>query len=223
MAGEIIKCEGICLSVIAWSQTSHIVHWLTPNGRVGTVAKGAERPKSAFLGKYDRNYTCEILYYARTKSELHILREVSPIERRDFLREDYRKLVLAEHYRRITGKLAPAGPEAAEWYGVLNAALNALVAADCALIRLQQLLRFEMTILHLSGLFPELAAEGTRWMLRGERSIPISPEIAQCLARPENITDLRLMLDAVRIIGVYYIFHLDCASEPRRAVLRMIS
>ena len=35
MAGETVKSEAICLSVRPWSQTSHVVAWLTPRGKVG--------------------------------------------------------------------------------------------------------------------------------------------------------------------------------------------
>ena len=76
MAGEIIKTQGIVLTVHPWSRTSHIVTWLTPDhGPVTTLVKGAVRPKSAFLGQYDLFYTCDLLYYARATADLHALRE----------------------------------------------------------------------------------------------------------------------------------------------------
>ena len=58
MAGEIIKTQGIVLSIHPWSQTSHVVTWLTPDhGPVTTLVKGAVRTKSAFLGQYDLSAT----------------------------------------------------------------------------------------------------------------------------------------------------------------------
>ena len=70
MAGEIIKTQGIVLTVHPWSRTSHVVTWLTPDhGPVTTLVKGAVRPKSAFLGQYDLFYTCDILYYARATAD----------------------------------------------------------------------------------------------------------------------------------------------------------
>ena len=65
MAGETVGSRATCLSIVPWSRTSHVVVWLTPAGKVTTVAKGAVRPKSWLLGQYDLNYTCDILYYAR--------------------------------------------------------------------------------------------------------------------------------------------------------------
>ena len=82
MAGETTKTEAICLRISPWSTTSHIVTWLTPVGVVATSVKGAVRPKSAFLGQYDLFYTCELIYYARTKGELHAIREASAFDAR---------------------------------------------------------------------------------------------------------------------------------------------
>jgi phosphoesterase RecJ-like protein len=63
MAGETLKTLGIVLSIRPWSQTSHVVTWLTLNGVITTLVKGALRPKSAFIGQYDLFYTCELVYY----------------------------------------------------------------------------------------------------------------------------------------------------------------
>ena len=46
MAGETTKTEAVCLDIRPWSRTSHIVRWMTPDGPVTTVVKGAVRPKS---------------------------------------------------------------------------------------------------------------------------------------------------------------------------------
>ncbi|MBR4894602.1 MAG: recombination protein O N-terminal domain-containing protein, partial [Kiritimatiellae bacterium] len=119
MAGETAKTKAICLSINPWSQTSHIVSWLTPEGKLTTAVKGAVRPKSAFLGQYDLNYVCEIVYYLNAKSDIHALRECAPLKLNDFLRSDYRKLLVAEHFRTIASTLAPQGPDANEWFNLL--------------------------------------------------------------------------------------------------------
>ncbi len=221
MAGETIKTEAICLRIAPWSRTSHVVAWLTPTGRVTTVVKGAVRPKSAFLGQYDLNYTCEIVYYARAKGELHALRECAPLELREELRGDYRALVLADHCRAQIGELAPAGPEAAAWYDLLARTLETLRTASPDFLRV--LLRFELAVLKLAGLSPELEADSGAFSLRGERRLPVSPAVAACIRRPDAEKNPQILLDAARAIGVFYSFHLDCAVETRRAVLKLIS
>lgn len=225
MAGETTKTEAICLDIRPWSRTSHVVRWMTPNGPVTTVVKGAVRPKSAFLGQYDLNYTCEIVYYSRAKGELHALRECSPLSTREELRSNYRALVLAEHMRSQVAALAPHGDESASWHTTLADALDSLCAdaADSPRRLVAALLGFELEILSLSGLSPEVEAEAGSFSLRGERQMPISQEVAHCIDDPKAEKNMQILLDAARAIGVFYAFHLDSAPEARRTVLRMIS
>ena len=198
---------------------------MTSEGPVTTVVKGAVRPKSAFLGQYDLNYTCEIIYYSRAKGELHALRECSPLATRENLRSNYRALVLAEHMRAQVATLAPHGGESDAWHSTLETALDSLAsgAAHSPRRLVAALLDFELKILALSGLSPEIEAESGSFSLRGERQMPISQEVARCINDPESEKNLQILLDAARAIGVFYAFHLDSAPEARRTVLRMIS
>ena len=221
MAGETIKSEAICLDIRPWSRTSHIVTWLTPHGKVGTVVKGAVRPKSAFLGQYDLNYTCEILYYARAKGDLHALRECTPTNLREALRRDYRALVLSGYFRQQAETLAPNGPEAAEWYELLAASLDRLTATTAG-GHVRELLKFDLRALELSGLSPELEADSGAFSLRGERQMPVAPATAAAIRDPDGEKNPQILLDAARVIGVFYKFHLDCALDVRRMVLGMI-
>ena len=225
MAGETTKTEAVCLDIRPWSRTSHIVRWMTPDGPVTTVVKGAVRPKSAFLGQYDLNYTCEIVYYSRAKGELHALRECSPLSTRDSLRSSYRALVLAEYMRSQTAALAPHGEESAAWFRVLADALDALAAGAAHSPRdlVAALLGFELVVLDLSGLSPGIEAESGAFSLRGERQMPISNDVARCINDPGREKNMQILVDAARAIGVFYAFHLDSAPEARRTVLRMIS
>ena len=223
MAGETVKSEAICLDVRPWSRTSHVVNWLTAEGPVATVVKGAVRPKSAFLGQYDLNYTCEIVRYARQSNGVSALRECTPLDRCDGLRGDYRALALAGWFRRLAAELAPSGPDSRAWYAALSAALSSLCPANSLARRLANLLDFEVKVLDMLGLMPNLENEGDSFLLRGERRIPVSNEAAVCLRNPRVEKNPQILLDTARVIGVFYAFHLDCASDVRRAVLRMIS
>ena len=245
MAGETIKTEAICLDVRPWSRTSHVVSWLTPTGKVATVVKGAVRAKSQFLGQYDLNYTCDIVYYARAKGELHALREAVPVEMREGLRSDYRKLALAGYMRGLVAELAPMGEECRAWYALLRRTLEDIRP------KTEDLVRFELEVLRISGLAPDFSkydksADWSAFSLEtgtfgpGEgRCIRVSREVAEYLTymagagRPRppgchgNLSVSRknsqTPLDAARVIGVFYQFHLDCAVDVRRTVLGMIS
>ena len=221
MAGEILKSTAICLAIHPWSRTSHIVRWLTPGGPITTIVKGAVRPKSAFLGQYDLNYTCEILYYARAKGDLHALRECSPLNLRTPLRTNYRALVLADYCRQQAGELAPAGPEALSWLDLLANTLDRLAAGETNLVR--SLIRFELNALDLAGLSPELEADAGAFTLRGERLLPVTPAVAAVIRDPATEKNSQILLDAARAIGVFYTFHTESQPEVRRTVLRMIA
>lgn len=222
MAGETARTEAVCLRITPWSKTSHIVRWLTPAGILVTVVKGAVRPKSQFLGQYDLNYTCDLVFYERAKGELHALRECQPFRFRDPLRSDWRALALAEHFRALCEQFCPQGPDAAAWFDLLSASLDRLSERPSDL--LTSLLDFELSVLHLCGLDPEIeAAEEGGFQLRGERRIPIPPETAACLRSPGTEKNLKILVDAARVIGIYYVFHLDYAPESRRQILDWIS
>ena len=151
MAGETVKTEAICLDIRPWSRTSHVVSWLTPTGKVATVVKGAVRAKSQFLGQYDLNYTCDIVYYARAKGELHALRECVPVEMREEMRGDYRKLALAGYMRRLVAELAPMGEECRAWYEELDGKLDycaSLTSGQETASPLSLLLWFELRALN---------------------------------------------------------------------------
>ena len=230
MAGETITSEAICIDLRPWSRTSHVVSWLTPTGRVATVVKGAVRAKSQFLGQYDLNYTCDIVYYARAKGELHALRECAPVEMRETLRDDYRKLALAGYMRRLVAELAPMGEECGAWYELLRRELEDIRP------KAEGLIQFELEVLRLSGLAPDFTKfdRNSEWSafsietgafgaMEG-RCIRVSREVAEYLASgAKNAKNLQTPLDAARVIGVFYQFHLDCASDVRRTVLEMIS
>ena len=230
MAGETIKTEAICLDIRPWSRTSHVVSWLTPTGKVATVVKGAVRAKSQFLGQYDLNYTCDIVYYARAKGELHALRECVPVEMREELRGDYRTLALAGYFRKLVADLAPTGEECRAWYELLRRGLEDLRP------KTDDLIRFELEVLRLAGLMPDFSgydreAEWSAFSVeRGSFSEPegrcvrVSREVAAYLCDPTRpAKKSQTPLDAARVIGVFYQFHLDCAVDVRRTVLGMIS
>src|SRR5476651_528649 len=89
---------GLILRTRPLTETSLIVHWLTPNfGRIATVAKGARRHKSPFLGKLDLFYLADFSFSRSRRSDLHQLREVNLRETHGAIREDILKLQQAAY------------------------------------------------------------------------------------------------------------------------------
>jgi DNA repair protein RecO (recombination protein O) len=87
------RATGIILRTRPLTETSLIVQWLTREaGRISTVAKGARRPKSAFLGKLDLYYEADFLFQRARKSSLHTLREANLRTTHSNLRTDFAAL-----------------------------------------------------------------------------------------------------------------------------------
>lgn len=93
-----VSTSGLILRTRPLTETSLIVHWLTPDlGRVATVAKGARRPNSVFRGKLDLFYEADFSFARSRHSELHTLREVSLRRTHARLREDLHALQQAAY------------------------------------------------------------------------------------------------------------------------------
>lgn len=235
MAGEIIKTDGIVLAIHPWSRTSHIVTWLTPDhGCVTTLVKGAVRPKSAFLGQYDLFYTCDLLYYARARADLHALRETTPRKLREGLRGHWRETALAGYAAGLVKDLAPANGESADWFSFLENLLSRLEDFK-APSPLQELVRLEMDILKLAGWSPDFSgidphADWTPFAIDlgrcgdGTRTVRLSPRTVAVLSRPDARTHApETVEDATRFLGVFLSYHLDTPPDVRRSLVTLIS
>ena len=233
MAGEIIKTQGIVLAIRPWSQTSHVVTWLTPDhGPVATLVKGAVRAKSAFLGQYDLFYLCDLLYYARASGDLHPLREVTPRDLREHLRGDWRATALAGYAADLVKDLAPANAESAAWFSFLDTLLTRLENTGGVL---QKLVQLEMEILQLAGWAPDFSnmdprAEWTPFAIdlgrcgEGTRTVRLAPRTVAVLARPDSPGHvLETVKDAVRFLGVFLSYHIERPPDIRRALVSLIS
>lgn len=93
------RTSGIILRTRPLTETSLVVHWLTPDlGRLSTVAKGARRPKSPFVGKLDLFYAADFSFARSRRSDLHNLREVIVRNPHAGLRQDLARLSQASYF-----------------------------------------------------------------------------------------------------------------------------
>ena len=87
------SAAGLILRTRPLTETSLIVQWLTPDfGRIATVAKGARRAQSPFLGQLDLFYLADFSFSHSHRSDLHTLGEVSLRETHGPLRQDLGRL-----------------------------------------------------------------------------------------------------------------------------------
>lgn len=144
---------GLVLRTRPLTETSLIVHWLTPNcGRLATVAKGARRPKSPFRGKLDLFYHADFSFVRSRRSELHTLREVG-------LRETHSALRQELAYLRQASYAAALLEQTTEMDTPLSGAYELLCALLDQLPRQPPLPRFvfafELKLLNQLGLQPD--------------------------------------------------------------------
>ncbi len=236
MAGETIKTKGIVLDIHPWSRTSHVTTWLTPDhGPVTTLVKGAVRPKSSFLGQYDLFYTCELVYYARAKSELHAIREASPLDLREHLRGDFRATAFASYAAYLVKEHCPHNGEAAAWFEFLERMLD--VCRDGTPPSGRLLVQLELEFLSLAGLSPDFAgADFTAATVpfsidlghagTGGKTVQLPSSAARLLAErigeaetvpPEDV------VAAVRFLGLFLRYHLDSPPDIRRNTWRLLA
>jgi DNA repair protein RecO (recombination protein O) len=146
------RTTGVVLRTYPLTESSLIVHWLTPDlGRVGTIAKGARRPKSSLRGKVDLFYSAEFTFARSRRSDLHVLREVSLHATRDALRRDLGYLNQAAYCARLVEQTTETETPLPEIYALFTTFLDALTATPP---KPQMIFAFEVKLLHELGLSP---------------------------------------------------------------------
>lgn len=156
MSISLIKTEALCLNVRPFSKTSHMVTWLTrTNGCITTPVKGAQRPKSAFLGKYDIGYTCELIFYAHGNHGVHHIRECTPLHYREALHYAWHRATAASYLCDLTLRTCRPEQLHESLYATLTLALETLQHCDRHESALTTLW-FECQVLQQLGYAPDL-------------------------------------------------------------------
>lgn len=149
------RAHGIILRTRPLTETSLIVQWLTAEaGRISTVAKGARRNKSPFMGKLDLYYEAEFSFQRARKSSLHVLREVSLKSTRASLRTELAALEMAARAGRWIEKMTEEETPLAEVFELFRAFLDELAQGP---VNQNLAIVFEVRLLELLGLGPELS------------------------------------------------------------------
>lgn len=147
------SARGIILRTLPLTDTSLIVHWLSPHlGRLATVAKGARRPKSPFAGKLDLFYEGDFSFSRSRSSDLHALREISLRKTNGALREDLAKLSQAAYAAGFIVQATETETPLPEIHGLLESFLAALSTQAASS---QLIFAFELKMLAELGLEPK--------------------------------------------------------------------
>lgn len=145
---------GIILRTRPLTETSLIVHWLTPDlGRIATVARGARRPKSPFLGKLDLFYLADFSFSRSRHSDLHALREVGLRDMHGAIREDILKLGQAAYAATFIEQATETETPLPAVFELLRGFLDCLCRQKPAA---QLVFAYEFKLLRELGLDPDL-------------------------------------------------------------------
>ena len=205
---------GLILRTRPLTETSLIVHWLTPEfGRMATVAKGARRPKSPFLGKLDLFYVADISFSRSRRSELHILREVNLREVHAVLRRNLAGLRQATYATALVEIATETETPLPAVYELMVGFLDHL---DEGAGQPQSVFAFELKLLHELGLEPDWNQTGLS---------PGTKKISRLLVQGGWEAGTRLKLSHVQntelreFLHGFLIFHLGRLPRGRAATL----
>jgi DNA repair protein RecO (recombination protein O) len=144
---------GLILRTRPLTDTSLIVHWLTPDfGRIATVAKGARRQKSPFAGKLDLFYLAEFSFQRSRRSELHQLREVSLRETHAIIRTELEYVQQASYAAALIEQTTEMDTPIPEIYSLMAGFLKNL---HKYVPQSRTLFAFEVKLLSELGLQPD--------------------------------------------------------------------
>ena len=211
---KIETTSGLILRTRLLTETSLIIHWLTPElGRIATVAKGARRAKSPFAGKLDIFYTAEFSFSRSRSSDLHNLREVMVHETHGAFREDFVKLQHAAYAANFLEQATETETPLPEIFELVRGFLKSLCVQKPSP---QNIFALEIKLLHELGLAPDL--EETRLT-------PGAKKIVATLLKADWKNNTRLQLsraqgDELREwLQGYLIFHLGRLPRGRAAAV----
>ncbi len=208
------SATGLILRTRPLTETSLIVHWLTPNfGRIATVAKGARRPKSPFLGKLDLFYVADFSFSRSQRSDLHVLREVNLRDLHTALRQNLTSLRRATYAIVLVEQATEADTPLPAVYDLLVGFLRHLCEQPASP---QTLFAFELKFLHELGLEPS-------W---GKTALsPGVKRISQVLAQSDWPAIARLKLTTAQntelrqFLHGFLIYHLGRVPKGRATAL----
>ncbi|MBI5384149.1 MAG: DNA repair protein RecO [Verrucomicrobia bacterium] len=208
------RAAGVILRTFPLTETSLIVHWLTPEpGRLSTVAKGARRPKSPFRGKLDLFYEGEFSFVRSRRSDLHTLCEVSLRDTHTPLRRELGWLEQAAYAAALIEQTTETESPLPVLFGAFTRLLKTLPLQPPQPLTV---FAFEMKLLADLGQNPDLAgaslSAGAKQIL--EKCLAADwPELFRLKLSPAQTTEIRQFLHG------FLIFHLGRIPKGRSHAL----
>jgi DNA repair protein RecO (recombination protein O) len=207
---------GLVLRTRLLTETSLIVHWLTPAlGRLATVAKGARRPNSPFRGKLDLFYLADFSFSRSRRSELHTLREVSLRQTHSGLRQDLGLLQQACYCAALVEQATEMETPLPNVFELVTGLLRQLLAHPP---QTTAIFAFELKLLTELGLKPDLDKSalnpGTRQLMKAfmEHDWPVVSRLKPTAAQA---------IELGCFLHGFLIYHLGRIPKGRDAALAL--
>ena len=208
------SATGLILRTRPLTETSLIVHWLTPHlGRIATVAKGARRPNSPFLGKLDLFYIADFSFNRNRRSDLHLLREAALRELHAAIRGDVLLLHQAAYAAALIEQTTETETPLPGIYGLMVDFAEHLCQQPA---KVQTVFSFELKLLRELGLEPD-------W--EKARLSPGARKISHILGHGDWQTAGRLKPSSAQVTEIreflhgFLIYHLGHMPKGRTAAL----
>jgi len=213
MASE--SAIGIILRTRPLTETSLIVEWLTADfGRIATVAKGARRAKSPFLGKLDLFYEAAFSFSRSRAGDLHNLREVSPLEMHTGLRADIQNLQQASYGAALIHQVTETETPLPAVFDLYREYLDKLCAEKPSI---QITFSFELKMLRELGLEPDWQESS---LTAGSKKI-VTLLLDRNLSAVKNLKMTSAQLEEIqRFLHGFMVFHLGRLPRGRDSLLK---
>jgi len=154
-ANPIARDTGLALRWFPVTDTSRIVVWFTlEHGKLSTLIRGSQRPKSWMLGQFDLFYTCEVLFYTRAREDLHLLRECSPLTPRAPFRTNWKACAAASFVADLLYRIPPPGAAAPDLYRLAERTLDLMSTAPVSPVLM---FWFELQLYRRLGIEPGIS------------------------------------------------------------------
>ncbi len=150
------KTHAILIGRQRHTETSLIVEWCSAElGVFKTIAKGALRPKSPFVGLLDLFVSCDLRYVPGKSTDLGILSEARWTNPRLGLRSSYGRVLAATYFVKLITLVVERNAPLPEIHELLHKALDYLSEKDPSILLVT---RFEQRMAELLGIVPEDSA-----------------------------------------------------------------
>ena len=162
--------NAILLRRIRFSETSLILTWFGyETGKIKAIAKGALRQGSAFAGKIDLFFRCDLTISRSRKSEIHTLRELVVVEPFSNIRTNYLSTLTASYFTELVEEATELEHPEPEIYDLLRRGLNYLERDRPSL---RAIVFFEAELAKLLGMQMTKQSESSRQLIESLTRAP---------------------------------------------------